>query len=360
MLADLALSSHVRSDSEKRCGAHPSHRSVETVRKGSCRTSPSFTKRVGLLQSLLPRSEKGWRPQAHPRPQTPEQSANDTPVQDADNQTNPCANSPRGLFFLSGSERCLFSHPNIAPSQAIPEICLRGAGLPVHSTTVRPITGTSYIYEVHGRSTLPPETAGSASVKLPRRLADYSPIRGTVDNSQILAPQPFTMPGSKDQCFQEHTVSQPGYFFLGYSDRLYTNENAPYVRARAHHSTPSGIPQSRRLRSSQEISEDVGSHGLSIISTPAWTTAHASSPALRVLKTITEARAPSTRRLYAKKWVVFSGWCAARSLDPYSCEVLSVLAFLQELLDAGHIPSTLKVYVAAITASHAPVAGQSL
>ncbi len=42
--------------------------------------------------------------------------------------------------------------------------------------------------------------------------------------------------------------------------------------------------------------------------------------------------------------------------------LLVVLSFLQELLDKGRSPSTLKVYIyiAAIAASYAPIAGQSL
>lgn len=64
-----------------------------------------------------------------------------------------------------------------------------------------------------------------------------------------------------------------------------------------------------------------------------------------------EARALSTRRLYAQKWVVISGWCAARSLDPYLCEVSSILAFLQGSLDVGRTPSTFKMYVALIRGS---------
>ncbi|XDV36877.1 hypothetical protein PO909_006592 [Leuciscus waleckii] len=79
-----------------------------------------------------------------------------------------------------------------------------------------------------------------------------------------------------------------------------------------------------------------------------------------VLNTIMEARAPSTRRLYHLKWSVFSSWCLARNLDPHTCEVPTVLSFLQELLDAGHSPSTLKVYVAAIAAFHVLVTGSSL
>ncbi|CAM4665764.1 unnamed protein product [Leuciscus chuanchicus] len=79
-----------------------------------------------------------------------------------------------------------------------------------------------------------------------------------------------------------------------------------------------------------------------------------------VLNTITQARAPSTRWLYASKWSVFSGWCSARNTDPQRCSVTEILSFLQELLDEGRSPSTLKVYVAAIAAFTKPMHGQSL
>ncbi len=79
----------------------------------------------------------------------------------------------------------------------------------------------------------------------------------------------------------------------------------------------------------------------------------------RVLNTISEARAPSTRRLYAIKWSVFSTWCLNRGKNPSTSELAVVLSLLQELLDKGHSHSTLKVFVAAIAAFHAPIAGQS-
>ncbi len=80
----------------------------------------------------------------------------------------------------------------------------------------------------------------------------------------------------------------------------------------------------------------------------------------RVLNTISEARAPSTRRLYALKWSVFSTWCLNRGENPSTSELTVVLSFLQELLDKGSSHSTLKVFVAAIAAFHAPIAGQSV
>ncbi|XP_048057412.1 zinc finger protein 271-like [Megalobrama amblycephala] len=79
-----------------------------------------------------------------------------------------------------------------------------------------------------------------------------------------------------------------------------------------------------------------------------------------VLDTISHARAPSTRRLYAQKWSDFVSWCSTRNIDPDECDVSSILTFLQERLELGRAPSTLKVYVAAIAAFHSPIAGQSV
>ncbi len=80
----------------------------------------------------------------------------------------------------------------------------------------------------------------------------------------------------------------------------------------------------------------------------------------QVLNTISEARAPSTRRLYALKYSVFSTWCLDRSENTSTSELAVVLSFLQELLDKGRSHSTLRVFVAAIAAFHAPIAGQSV
>lgn len=74
-----------------------------------------------------------------------------------------------------------------------------------------------------------------------------------------------------------------------------------------------------------------------------------------VVETILSSRAPSTRKLYGLKWNVFTIWCREREVDPVNCPVASVLEFLQDRFSAGLTPSTLKVYVAAISAFHAPL-----
>ena len=69
-----------------------------------------------------------------------------------------------------------------------------------------------------------------------------------------------------------------------------------------------------------------------------------------VMRTVECARAPSTRRLYGAKWGVFSSWCRDRGHDPQTCSVAIVLRFLQFLFQRERAHSTLKVYVAAISA----------
>ncbi|XP_077371178.1 uncharacterized protein LOC144014787 [Festucalex cinctus] len=79
-----------------------------------------------------------------------------------------------------------------------------------------------------------------------------------------------------------------------------------------------------------------------------------------VTRTILNARAPSTRQQYANKWKLFVTWCGERGVDPVSCSIPTILVFLQSLLDKGRSQSTLKVYVAAISARHVGADGGSV
>src|SRR4029434_7347272 len=67
----------------------------------------------------------------------------------------------------------------------------------------------------------------------------------------------------------------------------------------------------------------------------------------------------STRALYTLKWRSFERWCAARQHDPINCALGVILVFLQQLFDEGKAASTLKVYLAAISACHAGINGSS-
>ena len=71
-----------------------------------------------------------------------------------------------------------------------------------------------------------------------------------------------------------------------------------------------------------------------------------------VIDTIQCARASSTRSLYSGKWRAFERWCDERQVVSFQCSVRDILCFLQYLLDRGKAFSTIKVYVAAISACH--------
>ncbi|KAL0151218.1 hypothetical protein M9458_053409, partial [Cirrhinus mrigala] len=73
----------------------------------------------------------------------------------------------------------------------------------------------------------------------------------------------------------------------------------------------------------------------------------ASGLSTEVVETILQYRAPSTRKLYALKWRLFTSWCEHFKQDPVNCPVGTVLEFLQDRFFAGLAHSILKVYMAA-------------
>ncbi len=86
----------------------------------------------------------------------------------------------------------------------------------------------------------------------------------------------------------------------------------------------------------------------------------ASGLSTEVVETILQSRAPSTRKLYGLKWRLFTSWCGDHQLDPVNCLIGRVLEFLQARFSTGLTHSTLRVYVAAVAAYHAPMGGQSV
>jgi len=73
-----------------------------------------------------------------------------------------------------------------------------------------------------------------------------------------------------------------------------------------------------------------------------------------VKNTILNARTLSTQLQYEKRLKLFSDWCTVRK-DPVYFPVPTILELLQSLLDGDLSPSTMKLYVAAISAEHARV-----
>uniref|UniRef100_A0A2D4J4Y7 Core-binding (CB) domain-containing protein n=1 Tax=Micrurus lemniscatus lemniscatus TaxID=129467 RepID=A0A2D4J4Y7_MICLE len=67
----------------------------------------------------------------------------------------------------------------------------------------------------------------------------------------------------------------------------------------------------------------------------------------RVISTIQAARRPSTRRIYDATWSMFSKWCTRKGTNPLSPSLAQLLEFLQDSLDRGLSPNTLRRQVAA-------------
>ncbi len=70
-----------------------------------------------------------------------------------------------------------------------------------------------------------------------------------------------------------------------------------------------------------------------------------------VVMTMQEAQAPSTRAAYSYPWEVFTTWCGAHQVNPYSATSEDILLFLQNQLEAGK-SALLQGMVVAIKAVH--------
>ena len=71
-----------------------------------------------------------------------------------------------------------------------------------------------------------------------------------------------------------------------------------------------------------------------------------------VIDTIQSARARNTRTAYDNRWCAFEKWCGAEGVVPFQAPVDAILRFLQTLVDKKLSYSTVKVYMAAISACH--------
>ncbi len=260
--------------------SHSALRGDDVAGKRSHRNGPSSSERVRLLQPLLPRPQKGWRPPAHPRSQTPESCPHEMAVQDDHAEADPLADSHRGLVLFSGPERRILSHPDSPSSQMILEIRLQGSVLPVHGPTLWTVSGPPYFYEVHGRGSFPSKTDGNPHSQLPRRLAHSGPVRGGATFTQNPPPQPLRAPGAQGQFRQKRTVSQPTSIVPGYSSGLSSHESCDSARMRSGHSETRGHLQERHRSPTQSVSENAGPHGRRIASVTAGPAPHAAPSTL--------------------------------------------------------------------------------
>ncbi len=149
-----------------------------SARERSSRASPA--KRAGerFLQPVFcgTQKERGTLPDS--KSQAHQQSALQTSVQDDNAETDPSANSPRGLVCVRGFKGRVLSHSDNTASQTLSEVCLRGHSVPILCSPVRVGFGPTHFFKVHGCSTFPPQSERDAHPQLSGRLADFSSVPG--------------------------------------------------------------------------------------------------------------------------------------------------------------------------------------
>ncbi len=87
-------------------------------------------------------------------------------------------------------EGCLLPHPVGSEAQEVPQVCLRGKGLPVQGSYLWASSGPKDVHQVYGCSSGPAEAPGHPNPQLPGRLAYFSQLQGAGDSSQGLSPSP--------------------------------------------------------------------------------------------------------------------------------------------------------------------------
>lgn len=133
--------------SEARAGSSDGTKSRLPSEEGSHRTDPSSRHRVRVLQPLLHCSKKGWRAASDIRSKRAKSLGTNTEIQNVDDQQHRVTNTVRGLVCHDRSEGRILSHIHPSKSQEVPEIRLRGQGVSVQGSSVRPSALTPHVYQ---------------------------------------------------------------------------------------------------------------------------------------------------------------------------------------------------------------------
>ncbi len=251
-----------------------------SARERSSRASP--TERVGerFLQPLLRGAQEGWGASPNSGSQTHQQSALQTSVQDDNAETDPGANSPRGLVCVRGFEGRVLSHSDSTASQTVSEVCFREHCVPILCSPVRAGFGPAHIFKVRGCSTFPPQGERDAHPQLSGRLADFSSVPGHATQPYRLTAYSLGVPRAMCKQAKEHSRPESVHHVSGSLHGLPGNESPPLARARGGHFVLPAPFQRRQICSSEKISETAGTHGVSFGSMSSGLITHATTAAV--------------------------------------------------------------------------------
>ncbi len=245
-------------------GSRSALRGDDVAGKRIHRNGPSSSERVRLLQPLLPRPQKGWRPPAHPRSQTPESCPHETAVQDDHAEADPFADSHRGLVLFSGPERRILSHPDSPHHRRFLRFAFKGVA---YQYTVLPF-GLSLTPRTFTKCM---DTARSPLRQMRIRILNY------LDDWLILAQSEVELLSHRTRV--SGSIS-PTSFVPGNSSGLSSHESCDSARTHSGHSETHSHLQERHRLPTQSVSENAGPHGRSIASVTAGPAPHAAPSTL--------------------------------------------------------------------------------
>ncbi len=132
----------------------------------------------------------------------------------------------KGLVYLGGHKRRLFSHPNSPSSQTLSKIRVRGQCLSIQSSPVRLGIGPEDFYEVYQCSAFPSQAEWNLHPELSGRLACFSPVAGYTGKPQMSASRTSEASRTDDQCAEEQASPHADYHILRNGFGLAIDESA--------------------------------------------------------------------------------------------------------------------------------------
>ncbi len=244
------------------------------------RGSSSRWTRERVLKSLFSGSQKRRRAPPYSGPAPTESSSGEALVQDDHLKTNPLANLTGALVRFCRSKRRVLPYPDSPPTQALSEICIRGSCIPVYSPSVWLVPGTTHVYEMYERRSLPSTSERSARSKLSRWLAADGSFREHARCSQGYAYQPPAVFGAFNQFPKKLTPTHAMHFVPGREPRLslYAGPPAPGTRT-YDYEFAHGVPR-RKVTTAETFSKSTWPDDSSLGSMLPEYAPHAPPPAL--------------------------------------------------------------------------------
>src|SRR4029434_8656918 len=155
----------------------PTRRDNLPAQKGSDKQSPPQGGKCGLLQPLLPCTQKRRELSANIRSTCVKQSTHATTVQNVD-PTQACAvYKAKRLVYHDRLKRRLFLLSDPPQTSEISEVCVRRNSVPIQRTPIRPVPSAEGIYKVRRGSHRPITSTRLTRLQLFGRLVNCFPFK---------------------------------------------------------------------------------------------------------------------------------------------------------------------------------------